>query len=52
MPSSRQLQGNQEVTAASKEGLLHRLENMDFSFYVIYCFMKVDSMDFGHHALF
>jgi hypothetical protein len=40
------------VTAATKEGLLHKLENMGFNFYVIYCFMTVDSMDFEQHVLF
>jgi hypothetical protein len=40
------------VTTTTKEGLLHRLENMGFNFYDIYCFMIVDSMDFGKHVLF
>jgi hypothetical protein len=40
------------MTAATKEGLHHRLENIAFEFYVIYCFMTVDFMDFGDHVLF
>jgi hypothetical protein len=40
------------VTAATKERLLHRLENMGFNFYVNYCFMTVVSMDFGKHVSF
>jgi hypothetical protein len=40
------------VTTTTKEGLHHRLENMDFEFYVIYCFMTVNFRDFGQHVLF
>jgi hypothetical protein len=41
----RQIQENQEVVAETKEGLHHRLRNMAFEFYVIYCFMTIDFMD-------
>jgi hypothetical protein len=40
------------VTVATKEGLLHRLENMGFNFYVNYCFMNMVFMEFGKHVLF
>jgi hypothetical protein len=40
------------VTTSTKERLLHRLETIIFKFYVIYCFMIVDSMDFGQNVLF
>jgi hypothetical protein len=43
--NQRKIQENQEVTTTIKEGLLHRLGNMAFEFYVIYCFMTVDFMD-------
>jgi hypothetical protein len=37
---------------SSNQGLYRRLENMAFEFYVIYCFMTIDFMDFGQHVLF
>jgi hypothetical protein len=40
------------VITTAKEGLLHRMENRVLKFYAIYCFMTVDSMDFGQHDLF
>jgi hypothetical protein len=36
----------------NNQGLHHRLENMAFDFYVIYCFMTVEFVDFGQHILF
>ena len=41
--NQRKIQENQEVTAATKEVLHHRLENMASDFYVIYCWWQLTS---------